>query len=134
MSTDRLIFVLGTPSGGTSCVAGILHHLGVDMGNPLPEPGVRGYVTHEDRDVSDFIEERDGAEPAMIRQRLDLRAYLAHRRELQPSGRLGVKGSALWWLDDTDPASLPLDIVRVLGTWKHPRARINASSGTTGRS
>lgn len=48
----RFFWVLGLPSGGTSCVAGILHHLGVNMGNireRSKEAKRRPYYRYEDR-------------------------------------------------------------------------------------
>lgn len=35
---SKCVLVLGTPRSGTSCVAGVLHHLGVPMGERFPEP------------------------------------------------------------------------------------------------
>ena len=37
MDKSTCILVLGTPRSGTSCVAGILHHLGVVMGEQFLE-------------------------------------------------------------------------------------------------
>lgn len=111
--SDRLVFVCGTPSGGTSCIAGMLSALGVDMGESSDAPGVRGYVTHEDTAVQRFFSTKPGDGPPILRQRMDIRGYLAYRRDRNPEGRIGVKGSALWWLDDPESETLPLDIVRV---------------------
>lgn len=51
------ILVLGTPRSGTSCVAGVLHHLGVPMGERFPEPdewNPAGY--YQDEDFEDLID------------------------------------------------------------------------------
>lgn len=48
---SNCILVLGTPRSGTSCVAGVLHHLGVPMGErlmPADEWNPAGYFQDED--------------------------------------------------------------------------------------
>lgn len=37
---SKCFLVLGTPRSGTSCVAGILHHLGIPMGEKFPDADV----------------------------------------------------------------------------------------------
>jgi hypothetical protein len=56
------ILVIGTPRSGTSCVAGILHHLGVPMGErlmPADEWNPAGYF--QDEDFEDILHEAVGA-------------------------------------------------------------------------
>jgi hypothetical protein len=118
--SDRLIYVVGTPSGGTSAVAGVLHHLGVDMGEYPSEAGMRGYTTFEDIETATFKVTPSGHGSRVVRQRLRMRDYIAYRRERQRRGiRIGTKGSALWWLDEPNPEELPIDIVRVLRPIEH---------------
>ena len=46
--SDKIILVAGLPSGGTSLVAGVLHHLGVDMGEVATHAyGSRNYLGFE---------------------------------------------------------------------------------------
>jgi hypothetical protein len=49
-SVDRFVLVAGLPTGGTSCVAGILEHLGVPMGTEFDDAGSGGipYCRYED--------------------------------------------------------------------------------------
>lgn len=97
----NLIFVAGCPSGGTSCVAGVLHHLGVDMGRFIDRPGIRGYTTYEDTTANQF---KDAS------GRLKVAAYVNHRLN-SPGGSLrGFKHTPLW-LDCA--ADLPLQIIHV---------------------
>lgn len=115
--TDRVIYVLGTPSGGTSCVAGILHHLGVDMGD-VPPPGAhrRPYPTFEDRRCARFKAEPTEAQKFIMQGGgRDFRAYLEMRLvEAKKRGTIpGVKIGSAYWLGDPDPASLPVTIVKV---------------------
>jgi hypothetical protein len=101
----RLIFVAGTASGGTSAVAGALHHLGVDMGKFLDRNGIRGYATYEDVQMNDY-KVKDG--PGFR-----FREYVTLRQSQQTTERIGVKGAANMWIDDEDPASLEMDVLLV---------------------
>lgn len=96
---NKLIFVAGHPSGGTSCVAGILHHLGVNMGEIRLAPGTRGYVTFEDSRMT-----KCGAE--------GFRDFITARIAEGP-GRAGLKGSATYWMADEEPSTLPIELLVV---------------------
>ena len=120
VASDRLIYIAGTPSGGTSAVAGALHHLGVDMGNYTLREHVRGYAMFEDTGMSDFKITPEGDRPIILRQRFRLREYIAFRQEHQrPGQRIGFKGSALYWLGEPDLDNLEADIVLVHRPLEH---------------
>jgi hypothetical protein len=97
---DRVIYVAGVPNGGTSCVAGILHHLGVDMGDILLEPRQRSYVTFEDRQFAAYKAPR-------------FREYLEMRLENANGRRVGCKVAAWAWMEDPEPETLPIDVLIV---------------------
>jgi hypothetical protein len=107
---SRLIFVTGTPSGGTSAIAGALHYLGVDMGKFPTNPGIRGYATYEDVNTHVFKLNIPGQGPTILRQGLRLRDYIAYRQGHAKKGqRIGVKASALYWMTEQSPGTLPID-------------------------
>lgn len=111
---DRVILVLGAPCSGTSCVAGILRHLGVDMGEPIASD--RPYETFEDsRRACQYAAEPTEAQQFIMGGGRDFRAYLKFRlAEAREKGTIpGVKIGAAYWLGDPDPASLPVTIVKV---------------------
>lgn len=61
MPKPLCILVLGTPRSGTSCIAGIVHHLGVPMGTRLMEAdewNPAGYF--QDEDFEDILHEALG--------------------------------------------------------------------------
>jgi hypothetical protein len=116
MSTETIIYVLGTPSGGTSVAAGILHHLGVYMGNIPPLPGKRGYMTFECRNARQYVPESPNPVAEVVAGKggsRNFRAYLRWRLSIADSAPQGVKLGAAYWLGDPDPASLPIRILRV---------------------
>jgi hypothetical protein len=90
--------VLGTCSGGTSAIAGILHHLGVDMGRVSENPSrARGYAQFEDQDLGQFKRDRNkGPRPGgawtVNQYRFDWLGYQRHRLA-SSSGPIGVKCS-----------------------------------------
>jgi hypothetical protein len=93
---NKVIWVVGVPNGGTSCVAGMLHHMGVDMGNVAAKPTRRPYRTFECRDRRQFG---------------TFREYLIAR--LEDGQRVGVKHSAASWVDDPHPETLPVQTLYV---------------------
>lgn len=120
---DRLIFVLGTPSGGTSAVAGMLSRLGVDMGQSIRSR--RPYAIFEDRRVRDYAcpaPEGDVTRQIIPSQRdtwRDFRAYCEMRLREAHGRPCGVKIGSTAWLGDPDPGSLPIRIVRVRRPLEH---------------
>ncbi len=108
------IYVCGTPRGGTSCVAGILHHLGVDMGQFKPE-GPDGYCTFEDTRAATFTRPM-GRYPgdhvlaffAGADGFRDFRAYLEMREYEAKGTPWGCKLGTNYPLSDPDPATLPV--------------------------
>lgn len=97
--SNRVLWVVGTPNGGTSAVAGVLFHLGVDMGNPPASPP-RTYPTFEDARIGNFRME-DG--------RYDFRGYLEKRIAAAGPGTIpGVKVSSLFWTWYRFPLTLPV--------------------------
>ncbi|GAG08262.1 unnamed protein product, partial [marine sediment metagenome] len=125
---SKVIWVVGTPSGGTSAAAGILHHLGVDMGEPMPT--MRPYLTFEDRNGRRFDrptgEDEAVALVAGPKGGRRFRDYLEWRLE-QANGRLcGVKLGASYWMGDPDPATLPVRILKVNRPWE---SSVNSDAG-----
>ena len=111
--TQSLILVAGLPSGGTSTVAGILHHLGVDMGSLTFEAtGSRNYLGFECETAKKDIGSLPGdASPEQIESAF--RAYL-DKRLATASGPCGVKLNLLALLGRCDGLeSLPLTVVHV---------------------
>ena len=96
----KVIWVVGTPNGGTSCVAGVLHHLGVDMGDISLEPTNREYAVFEDRQLATYKTKR-------------FRDYLEQRLATAGGQRVGVKCGAWYWMADPAPETLPVDVVLV---------------------
>lgn len=93
--TSPFLYVTGTPSGGTSCLAGVLHQLGVNLGRWHDGAGQRGYTTFEDQDATGFrVDPSGSAAPHQLRLRFRLADYVRHRKALDPYGRLGLKGPA----------------------------------------
>jgi hypothetical protein len=110
----RVIYIPAVPTSGTSSVAGILHMLGVDMGNiALEHSAQRDYATFEDLDFNFFKFEPNGQENRLIRMDARFRDYLNYRLHKEKNGRVGVKVPPTYWMSDHDPLSLPLDILDV---------------------
>ena len=111
----RLIWIPAVPSSGTSCVAGILRALGVDMGITRKETS-RGYEMVEDVELSFFTFNQHSELDSLLKQRINFRDYLQFRffkARDRPTERLGVKALASAWMLDQDPLSLPVDILDV---------------------
>lgn len=96
----KVIWVVGTPNGGTSCVAGVLHHLGVDMGDVSLAPANREYVVFEDRRLGEYKAKH-------------FRNYLKMRLNTAEGRRVGVKCGAWYWMEDPSPETLPVQVVLV---------------------
>jgi hypothetical protein len=114
----KLIWIPAVPSSGTSCVAGILEALGVDMGAaPDYESRRRGYRMVEDIEVGMFTFTPNAPLDSLLNQRVRLREYINYRffraKRSGFEGRIGVKALATSWLYDLDPASLPVDVLDV---------------------
>lgn len=112
--TNPGIYVCGTPRGGTSCVAGILHHLGVDMGEFDPV-GPDGYCTFEDKRASNYKRPlgRHAGDSVLTfmagaNSGRDFRAYLAMREEEADGKPWGCKLGTIYPLSDPEPETLPL--------------------------
>lgn len=99
MDAQDVIVVVGMPSGGTSLVAGLLDHLGVDMGRVARgiQPGARAYEGFECLDCWEGAIE--GAfEPAAGKAFMtSVVRYLDTRRGVG-AGPAGVKHNPLVWL------------------------------------
>jgi hypothetical protein len=122
---NRLIAVLGVGSGGTSCIAGILYALGVDMGTltltPRKKLAARNYHTYEDENMVRFrLGRQKGPDCgwwAVNRYRFDWHAYYQYRIETRgPNRPIGVKCSSgnLYEIRDDPSLKDQLAIVRVL--------------------
>lgn len=110
----KLIFIPAVPSSGTSALAAVLMMLGVDMGRfgmELAPP--RGYTTYEDKDVSLFRWEIEGPQDRLMRMRMRFRDYINYRFVRTPEGPVGAKGLPLYWLQESDPVTLPLVTVDI---------------------
>jgi hypothetical protein len=109
--TDKVIYVIGTPNGGTSVVAGVLHHLGVDMGQFPLGPKTRSYTTFEDVQVARFKtpdELKKSIDTRVPWYPISIRAYLQQRLKDANGKRVGVKHSCLFLLADEEPETLPI--------------------------
>jgi hypothetical protein len=109
-----LIWVLAVPSSGTSCVAGLLYYLGVNMGQVDNEANRnRGYKMFEDIAIGMFSFSPNSQLDRLLNQRIRLREYCHYRAHVDPPGPIGVKTLPTAWAQDRDPASLPVVVVDV---------------------
>ena len=110
----RMIFVPAVPSSGTSMVAGVLHHLGVNMGNCISQKWTtrRGYEQYEDLDSSLFTWKANGPQDHLINQRMRFLDYLNYRYMTQ-KGRLGAKIIPTVWMYNQRVEAWPIDILDV---------------------
>jgi hypothetical protein len=116
MSDRRdLIVVVGMPSGGTSLVAGLLHHLGVDMGRVAEgvQPGARQYEGFECLDC--WEGGITGAfDPAAAQQFMASVVSYCDARRAAATGPVGVKHNPLVWLGMfSGIGALPIRLVHV---------------------
>ena len=110
----RMIFIPAVPSSGTSMVAGVLHHLGVNMGNCMSEKWTkrRGYDQYEDLDMSLFTWKANGSGDGLVAQRLRFLDYLNYRYMTQ-KGQLGVKALPTVWMYNQRVEAWPIDVLDV---------------------
>ena len=109
----RMIVIPAVPSSGTSMVAGVLFHLGVNMGNCKSEAMKRrGYLMWEDADVGVFSYIPNGPLDKLANMRIRFREYINYRFNRQ-DGQLGVKTLPTIWLWDRNPADWPIDVLDV---------------------
>lgn len=115
--SNPIIYVLGVPSGGTSVVAGILHHLGVNMGNIYPGIDRRGYRTFECRSAKTFLPAQRNIVAEILAGEggsRDFRSYLEWRiKDAGGDTPQGVKLGAAYWVGEPDPWTLPVRILRI---------------------
>ena len=110
----RLIWVPAVPSSGTSCISGILHHLGVNMGKiDDPENFNRGYQMYEDVDVGLFAYIPNSDSDRMLKQAVRFDQYCNYRISESPPGPIGAKVLPTAWAYCQDPTRLPVDILSV---------------------
>ena len=109
-----MIVIPAVPSSGTSMVAGVLYHLGVNMGNCLSEHWKkrRGYEQYEDLDVGQFTWRVNGPMDHLVNQRIRFLDYLNYRYATQ-EGRLGVKTLPTIWMGAEHPERWPIDVLDV---------------------
>ncbi|MDH3584305.1 MAG: glycosyltransferase family 25 protein, partial [Phycisphaerae bacterium] len=139
--TKPMVAVLGPYRGGTSCVAGILHKLGVNMGGNFPRM-VKDYPTWEAEMLGnlcrEFYKEPELAETSTYEQRVArLRDWANVRRRACAGEPCGGKHPLMClmvpeileaWGEDTKfvlPVRSPGDVVASLTKvgWWHPQAR-----------
>jgi hypothetical protein len=110
----RLIWIPAVPSTGTSCVAGLLQHLGVNMGNVRNEENRnRGYEMFEDLDVGRFAYIPNSDLDRLMSQRVRFKDYCNYRIAESPPGRIGVKALPTAWIYCREPKLLPVDVLDV---------------------
>ena len=110
----RLIWVPAVPSSGTSCVSGILHHLGVNMGKvDDPQNFSRGYQMFEDLDVGLFAYIPNSDQDRLLNQKVRMEQYCNYRIAESPPGRIGVKALPTAWAYCREPERLPVDVLDV---------------------
>lgn len=105
MSTSDLIFVLGVPNGGTSCVAGLLGCLGYDLGRMPHTPGGRrdyqlfeceDFAVMVQRACTPWLEQTPKSAPGVAVDAI--RGYVRWRRaKAGPFARLACKHFGLSW-------------------------------------
>ena len=95
-------------------VAGVLHHLGVNMGNceSAKWTKLRGYEQYEDLDIGQFTWRQNGPMDHLVNQRIRFQDYLNYRYDTQ-KGRLGVKTLPTIWMGAQYPERWPIDILDV---------------------
>jgi hypothetical protein len=102
MADRKVIMVAGRPSGGTSLVAGALHHLGIDMGDTEAMERIakgnignrRLYHGYEDANVYDVLGDLEG-DPMYWEMDQAMREYLDNRLEKANGRAVGVKVPAM---------------------------------------
>jgi hypothetical protein len=114
----RIIWIPAVPASGTSCAAGILRELGVDMGKTNPPSWMiaRGYPMWEDPDMALFgaLWNDKGMKLEVVSQRhVRLREYINYRFIQNPGHRCGFKAPAHFWADDPEPEKLPVELLDV---------------------
>ena len=122
MDNRKLIVIPAVPSSGTSALAGVLYHLGVDMGSFSLEQqeNARGYEMFEDKAIALFCaryEDRfQPMQPHLLGTKCRWRHYVNHRL-IESKGPIGCKLPAVLMLHDDDITTLPvvyLDVERPL--------------------
>lgn len=101
MST--LWLVVGAPSGGTSCVAGVLHKLGIFMGHKFVDPFPPNSCMFEEFAVSEMIKEwteRGGEHPQFMHAVGAMRTYCLQNQHREHFGfkypDLATRSALVW--------------------------------------
>ena len=118
---DRDLFLIpAVPSSGTSALAGVLHHLGVNMGNVEPEKNIekRGYVMYEDSDTWKYctLQQEDPLKVdngRLSRTAFRFRSYINYRFMNDPPGPIGAKIPGVLCIHDPELESLPIITLNV---------------------
>jgi hypothetical protein len=120
MDDRKLIVIPAVPSSGTSALAGVLHHLGVNMGVYSLEQNItkRGYEMFEDADIAYFCSTfEDAAHPMMpklLGTRSRFRNYVNHRLIKSFEDEvIGCKIPATLATYDPDISTLPIVTLNV---------------------
>lgn len=123
MNRKPFIFILGVPSGGTSCVAEIIKRLGIDMGI-IPNgngPLGRNYSTVEDGRFFDEVVNLHCSWGRPVPQSTPaitadaVARYVEHRRQAKSSApSLACKGWVNWATTDSSFWRIPnMSVIRV---------------------
>lgn len=124
MADPRCILVLGTPRSGTSAVAGVLHHLGLPMGERLLEAddwNPAGYFQDADfehlvrKETGGFFPSWDevrGARQQKPRGATEIRRLVAARMNAGRDWGLKTNRVAHWLDDLVEAAEGRVDVIR----------------------
>jgi len=119
---NKLAVIYGLPRGGTSLVAGILHHAGFDMGDIRGRvksyPNGESYPTYEDRGYLPHIHQHTKnkkVKELVLEDAVALRRYV-NRRLIRANGRpAGVKMPGMHlWSAVPDWVNMPVVTIRVV--------------------
>jgi len=121
MDDRKLIVIPAVPSSGTSALAGVLYHLGIQMGQFSLEESAskRGYEMFEDKETalfcSAFEQSPYSMTPKLLGTRCRWRQYINHRLILSEANDLpvGCKLPANLAIQDHDIKSVPVVILNV---------------------
>jgi hypothetical protein len=122
MDNRKLIVIPAVPSSGTSALAGVLYHLGIDMGffSLEEQVGKRGYEMFEDKQIALFCSSLEERYVKMAPKLMATKCRWSHyvnSRLIETEGPQGCKLPASLMIQDDDIKKLPIiyfDVTRPL--------------------